>query len=145
MAHELDHAYNHKRTGYCPKYVDNQTERDAVNFSNYLISAYGGDKLRTQYRGTDMSFSKSGEVYNPNNEKITNFTNTLEVSFNGNTFMGFSYDSNENGKETQTQYMLSVTTESGQYAYCIYKNKEEYDAAVKRMEELKNKKKDEKK
>jgi hypothetical protein len=140
MGHELDHAYQHCVTDYCPIGTDKNRERSAVNFGNYLASVYGdGDKMRTRYFGMGLDFSNNEKVYNPNNEKVNDFTQTLDVSFNGNTVMGFSYSSSENGEDAKTTYMLSLKTESGQYAYRIFTDKKEYDEAVKRVQALKNK------
>ncbi|MCT4601697.1 MAG: hypothetical protein N4A59_02175 [Marinifilum sp.] len=144
MGHELNHAYDHDRTGNSGNNLRKSREQSSVNFTNYLRSVHGdGDDLRTSYDGLGLKFSDNENVYNSQNEKVTDFKQTLDVSFGGNTVMGFSYDTSSNGSESETSYTLSIKTKSGQFAYRIFTSKEEYDAAVKRVQDLK-KKEDEK-
>ena len=144
FGHEMNHAYDHA----VGRYSESRKIREnrSVHFTNYLRSVYGDeDALRTSYSHPQVNstFSENESAYNPNNEKITNFTQTLEVSAGGSDFLGFSFDKSENGEDAKTSYMISTTTESGQFIYAIYGSKKEYDAAVDRINNL-NKKEDEK-
>jgi hypothetical protein len=145
MGHETNHAYDHDVTGRPGESDRKNRERSSVYFTNYLRSVYGdGDNLRTKYSDLGLSFSGNENVYNSKNEKVTDFTQTLDVSFSGNTVMGFSYSTSADGEEATTNYVISLKTESGQYAYRVFDNQKEYDEAVERIQNLK-KKEDEKK
>jgi len=145
MGHELNHAYDHDITGYAGTNERKSREKSSVNFTNYLRSVYGdGDDVRTHYSGLGLNFSGREGAYNSQNEKVTDFTQTLDVSAGGNTFMGFSYKTSTKGEEAQTSYVISLKTESGEYAYRVFNNQKEYDAAAERIQNLKNKE-DEKK
>ena len=145
MGHEINHAYDHDLTGRAGEGERKSRERSSVNFTNYLRSAHGdGDGMRTSYSGLGLNFSGNESVYNNQNEKVSDFTQTLDVSFGGNTVMGFSYNTSVNGEEAKTSYSISLKTESGQYAYRVFDNQKEYNAAVGRIQNLKNKE-DEKK
>ncbi len=140
MGHELNHAYDHDVTGYGGGLnVKKERETTSVNFTNYLRSVHGdGDDLRTNYSGLGHNFSDREVAYNSQGEKVTDFTRTLDVSTGGNTFMGFSYKTSTKGEEAQTSYVISVKTESGEYAYRVFDNQKDYDATVERINNLKN-------
>ena len=94
--------------------------------------------IRLRKKRFSFSFSDNENIYNNQNEKVTDFTQNHEVSFSGNTIMGFSYKTSANGEEATTSYTISLKTKSGKYAYRIFESKEEYDAAIERIQNLKN-------
>ncbi len=139
--HEINHAYNHDYNG--TNYDRKTEERTSVRFANYLRSVYGdGDDLRTSYSGLGLKFSDNENSYNRKGEGITDFTETLSVEAGGNTFAGFSYEKTEGG-ETSTEYIISVKTEDGTFAYRKFTDQKEYNAAVKRINEYQKKQKEE--
>ncbi|MCK0115027.1 hypothetical protein MWU32_03405 [Gelidibacter sp. F63206] len=142
--HEITHAYNDDM-GH--RLTRKQNETSSVNFGNYMRSVYGEKKMRTSYFGLGLKFGKNEKLYNFKQEKVNDFKQTLDVSTGGNIFAGFSYETSSNGEESTTEYILSVTTKDGTYAYRKFTDKKEYDAASKRVNDLKKKeeKEDEKK
>ena len=138
MGHELNHAYDNDITGHGGLNEIKARETSSVNFTNYLRSVHGdGDDLRTNYSGLGLNFSNRESTYNSQGEKVTDFTQTLDVSTSGNTFMGFSYETSTKGEEEQASHVISVKTESGEYAYRVFDNQNDYDAAVERINNLK--------
>mgnify|MGYP000689928990 CR=1 FL=1 len=137
LGHEINHAYDHDKG----RNVYNRKDREvsAVNFGNYLRSVYDDKPMRTSYSGLSVRFSSNEKSYNRKDEKVSNFEELGKTSFDGNTFMSFSYKKSENGKDSKTFYMLSVKTKSDKFAYRIFDNKKEYDAAMKRVQKLKKK------
>ncbi len=138
--HEINHAYNHDR-GF--NLTRKQNESSSVRFGNYLRSVYGEDDMRTSYFGLGLRFSDNPKSYNSKNEGVKDFTETLSVEAGGNTFLGFSYEKSEGG-ETSTEYIISVKTGDGTFAYRRFDNQKDYDAAAKRINEY-QKKQEEKK
>ena len=53
--------------------------------------------------------------------------------------MGFSYNKSTKGGEASTSYIISLKMKSGQFAYRVFDYKNEYDAAVERIQNLKKK------
>ncbi|WP_035090706.1 RHS repeat-associated core domain-containing protein, partial [Aquimarina macrocephali] len=141
--HEINHAYDHDK-GF--SLTRKQNEGSSVRFGNYLRSVYGEDDMRTSYFGLGLSFNDNPKSYNGKGEGVKDFTEILSVEAGGSTFLGFSYEKSEGG-ETSTEYMLSVKTKDGTFAYRRFNNKKEYNAAAKRVNEYQkkqNKKEDEK-
>ena len=129
MGHEIQHAYDHERQGLSSTYTSSVREHDAAFFGNYLRSVYGKEDLRTVV-GTTKLFDNEF-VYNPNNEKVTNFQQEDKESSGKTSIMGFSYDINVKGEEPTKSYILSIVVD-GEYSYRTFTDKDEYDAAVKR-------------
>ncbi|MCX2682189.1 RHS repeat-associated core domain-containing protein, partial [Galbibacter sp. EGI 63066] len=139
--HEINHAYNHDYNG--ANYDRKTEERTSVRFGNYLRSVYGdGDDLRTSYSGLGLKFSDNENSYNSKGEGISDFEETLSVETGGNTFAGFSYEKTEGG-ETSTEYIISVKTKDGTFAYRKFTDQKEYNSAVKRINEYQKKQKEE--
>lgn len=73
MGHELYHAY---QDDINERFLltSNEAETQAVYFQNYLTSVFGYGDMRTRYGRRFISFSSDEAEYNPENEKITNFS-----------------------------------------------------------------------
>ena len=145
-AHELNHAYDHELTGFAGiggKSVRQEREHNSVKFANYVRSVYGESNMRTSYERFDLTFSDDPSSYNPGQEKISNFKNTFDTSVGDEKFMGFSYEKSENGEDKKTYFQIGVVNESGKYIYAIYDNEDDYNAAVKRINDYKKKEEDE--
>ncbi|MFA8301431.1 MAG: hypothetical protein ACEPOV_14785 [Hyphomicrobiales bacterium] len=139
MGHELNHAYDHDVSGLSGESERRNREVSSVYFTNYLRSVYGdGNGMRTRYSGLGLNFSENESTYNNSNEKITNFTQILDVSFGGGTILGFSYNISSKEKDSTISYMLSISKKSGQYIYRIFDNRKEYDAAIQKIQNLKS-------
>ena len=135
--HEIDHAYSHEKERYSA--TTRELERSAVKFGNYLRSVHGEKNMRTSYGGAGR-FSDNPKSYNSFNEKVTKFKENLSIETeNGSTILGFSYETSTGDGDSTTEYMLSVSTEDGTYAYRRFTDKKEYDKAVKRVNKLKKK------
>jgi len=139
LGHELAHAYDHD-LGRNMNNIKGR-ESSAVNMGNYLRSVYGKDDMRTKYSGLGLKFSDNPKSYNRKNEGVKDFTETLSVEAGGNTFLGFSYEKSEGG-ETATEYIISVKTEDGTFAYRKFDNQKDYAAAAKRINEYQKKQKE---
>jgi RHS repeat-associated protein len=139
LGHELNHAYDHD----LGRNMNNIKDREsgAVNMGNYLRSVYGEDDMRTKYWGLGLKFSDDPKSYNRKGEGVKDFTETLSVEAGGSTFLGFSYEKSEGG-ETSTEYIISVKTEDGTFAYRKFTDQKEYNAAVKRINEYQKKQKE---
>ena len=139
LGHELAHAYDHD-LGRNMNNIKNR-ESNAVNMGNYLRSVYGKNNMRTKYWGLGLKFSDNPKSYNRKGERVKDFAETLSVEAGGNTFLGFSYEKSEGG-ETSTEYIISVKTEDGTFAYRKFTDQKEYNAAVKRINEYQKKQKE---
>ena len=133
LGHELDHAYIQQGG----KLSHKQVENEGVRFQNYLTSVFDLGPMRNRYDKYNLKFSKDEKKYNETGEKVTNFSeNFNKKSDNGDQYYGFSFNHSENG-ESSDGYILSVTTEEGQFAYRKFDNKKDYDEALARVKKLK--------
>jgi RHS repeat-associated protein len=135
--HEVEHANDHYNNRY-----DESTsglERRGVRFGNYLRSVYGEKDMRTSYRSE--RFSNKPNAYNAFKEKVSNFKEVLNFeTTSGGTILGFSYDTSTGKKgKTKTEYLISLTTESGKYTYRRFTDKKKYNAALVRLNKLRKK------
>ncbi|MEP1779322.1 RHS repeat-associated core domain-containing protein, partial [Reichenbachiella sp.] len=144
MAHELTHAYDHETTGSSGEGSRRRREASAVEFGNYMRSAYGEDNMRTSYNGLDMSFSDNPDYYNGAGEKVSDFTTDFDSSEGGIKAMGFSYTKSQKGEKDKKMYQIGLVGEDGNYAYAIYDNAEDYEAAKERVAEYQENQKEEK-
>ncbi|NVJ64410.1 MAG: RHS repeat-associated core domain-containing protein [Flavobacteriaceae bacterium] len=138
MGHEIDHAYNHEVTGRSGEGERESREYSAVMVGNNMRSVYGEEKMRTRYSGTRLTFSDNPDHYNRKNESVTGFTTEFESNVGGVAASGFSYMKSENGEEAKKMYQIGLVNEDGKYIYRIFDNKDDYDAAVKRVQEYQN-------
>lgn len=139
LGHEMVHAYDHELTGASGEGDRRNRETNAVWFGNYLRSVYGEDKMRTRYSGLGLSFPSDPDRYNPKNEKVANFKTDFESQSGRIAAMGFSYTKSSEGEKEVTMYHIGLVNEEGKYIYAIYSSKEDYDAAVKRVQEYQKK------
>ena len=135
MGHEMNHAYDHDRG--LNRFDEKARDFSAVTFTNYLRAVYGKKSMRRSYDKRGLTFSKNPDHYNSNNERITDFTQTDDIQYGGNTVLGFSFNKSEGGEESSTSYIISMATENGQYMYRIFNNKEDYNSALGRIRKLK--------
>ncbi len=75
LSHELYHAYSDDVIpGGVTKISRQDAEIMAVQFQNYITSVYGLGNMRTGYSGLPIDFPSDESAYNPQNEKIKNFS-----------------------------------------------------------------------
>ncbi len=136
LGHEMDHAYRQQGG----RMNTTNLESLGVKFGNYLRSVLDKGPMRTKFPLYGLKFSSDESKYNSTGESVSNFTDSFDkTTEGGDQYLGFTYDYSDGG-ESSKGYILSVTTEDGTFAYRKFTNKKEYNTAVKRVEELKNKK-----
>lgn len=100
LTHELKHAHQDAQ-GWNPvsRKVESNMEKDAVNFTNYMRSVYGMEKMRTRYTSYGLSFSGNENAYNPSGEKVQGFQ--VQQNWLNGERPGVSYTGNPNADNTR--------------------------------------------